>query len=153
MGAFRPLFSEAEEGLLAAEEDAVVGQGKAGAMAAHRQVAELDAVQRTKLLRVGCYDEDFAVVVLEVDLAVPAGRRGLDLGAGADFSRPKDFAGAGFDAGEALVFELAIQNIEVAVVVERGWDIGGDFLILTLPEKLSGLHVDRIDRAFLGSTG
>ena len=35
MGAFRPLFSEAEEGLLAAEEDAVVGQGKARAVTAH----------------------------------------------------------------------------------------------------------------------
>ena len=35
MGAFRPLFPEAEEGLLAAEEDAVVGQGKAGAVATH----------------------------------------------------------------------------------------------------------------------
>ena len=35
MGAFRPLLPEAEEGLLAAEEDVVVGQGKAGAVAAH----------------------------------------------------------------------------------------------------------------------
>ena len=122
-------------------------------MAAHRQVAELDAVQRTKLLRVGCYDEDFAVVVLKVDFAVPTGGRGLDLGAGANFAGPENLSTAGFDAGEALVFELAIQYIEVAVVVERGWDIGGDFLILALPEKLAGLHVDRIDRAFLGSTG
>ena len=77
-------------------------------MAAHRQVAELDAVQRTKLFRVGGDDEDFAVVVLEVDFSVPTGGRGLDLGARADFTGPEDFAGAGFDAGEALVFELAI---------------------------------------------
>ena len=35
LAAFCPLFPEAEEGLLAAEEDAVVGQGKAGAVATH----------------------------------------------------------------------------------------------------------------------
>ena len=153
MEALRRLFPEAEEGVLAAEEDAVVGQGKAGPVAPHGQVTELDAVQRTELFRIGSYDEDFAVVVLEVDLAVSTGGRGLDLGAGADFTGPEDLSTAGFDAGEALVFELAIQYIEVAVVVEGGWDIGGDFFILALPEKLAGLHVDRIDWAFLGSTG
>ena len=108
LAAFRPLFTNAEEGLLAAEEDAVIGQSEAGAVATHGQVAELDAVQRAELFRVGGDDEDFAIVVLEVDLAVPTGGRGFDLGAGADFPGPEDFAGAGFDAGEALVFELAI---------------------------------------------
>ena len=57
----------------------------------------------------------------------------------------------GGDSGESLVFELAIQSVQVAVVVERGWDIGGDFLILALPEKLAGLHVNPIDRAFFGA--
>ena len=45
MGTFRPLFAEAEEGLLAAEEDAVIGEGEACAVAAHGQVTKLDAVQ------------------------------------------------------------------------------------------------------------
>lgn len=44
MGAYLPLFPEAEEGLLAAQEDVVIGQSEAGAVAAHGQVAELDAV-------------------------------------------------------------------------------------------------------------
>ena len=108
MGAYLPLFPEAVKSLLASEEDAVVGQRETCAVAAHGQVAELGAVQKTELFRISRDDEDFAIMVLKVDLAVPTGRRGLDLGAGADFTGPEDFAGAGFDAGEALVLELAI---------------------------------------------
>ena len=108
MGAYLPLFPEAEEGLLAAQKDAVVGQGKAGAVASHGQITELDTVQKAEFFWVSRDDEDFAVVVLEVDLAVPAGGRGLDLGAGANFPGPEDLPAAGFDAGEALIFELAI---------------------------------------------
>ena len=77
----------------------IIGQSDAGAVASHGQVAELDAVQEGEFLGIGSDDEDFAVVVLEVDLAVPTGGRGFDLGAGANFTGPEDLAGFGV-AGE-----------------------------------------------------
>lgn len=122
-------------------------------MAPHGLVAELHSVQKIEFPGIRRHHEDLSVVVLEVDLAIPAGGRGFDLGPGSEGAHPAHFPAPGFNTAEALILEFPVENVEMTVVVKRRAHVGGDFLVLALPQELPILHIDGVDRAPLGRAG
>ena len=147
------LLSETVERVLAPQEYPIVRERETCPVTPHGLVTKLNTVQEIELLRVRRDHKDLSIMVLEIDLAVPTGWGGHNLGPGTDLAHPENFPAARLDTGQTLVLELSIQHIEVAIMVKRSADIRGNLLVLALPQQFPGLDIHRVDRALLRCTG
>src|SRR5690606_39084584 len=88
-------------------------------------------VEHFAAVRSGAEDEDLAEMADQVDFPIDASGGGFELHLCVHRLAPDDLAGDGLDAGEEFV--AVVQDVEVAVVEERGGHVGGDLFVLADP--------------------